>query len=182
MKVVSCSYFLYLLSYPLFWCSVTQACLTLCNPMDCSPPGSSVHGISRGRIMEWVAIAFSRGSNLLCTQQPGILLLKYTNQILLFLVHKPLAISPTHLGEKDYLFILSNSQGPAWPGLWVPLWFHLPSPLHPYSAQAWCLSTSSTSNHKLTPGPLHLLLQLLECSSLDFYSLFLHSIQISADI
>ena len=55
--------------------------------------------------MEWVAIAFSRGSNLLCTQQPGILLLKYTNQILLFLVHKPPVISPTHLGEKDYLFI-----------------------------------------------------------------------------
>ena len=85
--------------------SVTQSCLTLCDPMDCSPPGSSVHGISRGRIMEWVAIALSRGSNLLCTQQPGILLLKYTNQILLFLVHKPPLISPTHLGEKDYLFI-----------------------------------------------------------------------------
>ena len=40
-------------------CSVTQSCLTLCNPMDCSPPGSSVHGISQVGILEWVAIPFS---------------------------------------------------------------------------------------------------------------------------
>ena len=42
---------------------VTQSCLTLCNPMDCSPPGSSVHGILQERILEWVAIPFSRGSS-----------------------------------------------------------------------------------------------------------------------
>ena len=39
---------------------VTQLCLTLCNPTDCSLPDSSVHGILQIRIMEWVAIAFSR--------------------------------------------------------------------------------------------------------------------------
>ena len=38
-----------------------QSCLTLCNPMDCSPPGSSVHGIFQARILEWVAVSFSRG-------------------------------------------------------------------------------------------------------------------------
>ena len=38
----------------------TQSCLTLCNLMDCSLPGSSVHGISQARILEWVAISFSR--------------------------------------------------------------------------------------------------------------------------
>ena len=44
-----------------YWvCSVTQSCLTLCNPMDCSLPGSSVHGIFQARILEWVAISFSR--------------------------------------------------------------------------------------------------------------------------
>ena len=58
---------------------VTQLCLTLCdpwivarvlscvqlfaNPMDCSPPDSSVHGILQARILEWVAISFSRGSS-----------------------------------------------------------------------------------------------------------------------
>ena len=40
---------------------VTQLCLILCNAMDCSLPGSSVHGISQARILEWVAISFSRG-------------------------------------------------------------------------------------------------------------------------
>ena len=38
-------------------------CLTLCNPMDCSPPGFSLHGILQARILEWVAIPFSRGSS-----------------------------------------------------------------------------------------------------------------------
>ena len=40
---------------------VTQLCLTLCDPVDCSPPGSSVHGILQARILEWVAISLSRG-------------------------------------------------------------------------------------------------------------------------
>ena len=39
---------------------VTQSCLTFCNLLGCSPPGSSVHGISQARILEWVAISFSR--------------------------------------------------------------------------------------------------------------------------
>ena len=41
---------------------VAQSCPTLCNPMDCSLPGSSLHGILQARVMEWVAISFSRGS------------------------------------------------------------------------------------------------------------------------
>ena len=36
---------------------------TLCDPMDCSPPGSSVHGIFQARMLEWVAISYSRGSS-----------------------------------------------------------------------------------------------------------------------
>ena len=39
---------------------VTQSCPTLCDPMDCSLPGSSVHGIFQARVLEWVAISFSR--------------------------------------------------------------------------------------------------------------------------
>ena len=38
---------------------VAQSCLTLSDPMDCSPPGSSVHGIFPARVLEWAAIAFS---------------------------------------------------------------------------------------------------------------------------
>ena len=40
-----------------------QLCLTLCDPMDCSPPGSSVHGVLQARILEWVAKPSSRGSS-----------------------------------------------------------------------------------------------------------------------
>ena len=39
---------------------VTRSCVTLCNPMDCSLPGSSVHGILQARILEWVAMRYSR--------------------------------------------------------------------------------------------------------------------------
>ena len=42
---------------------VTQSCLTLCDPVDCSPPGSSVHEILQVRILEWVAMPSSRGSS-----------------------------------------------------------------------------------------------------------------------
>ena len=44
-------------------CSVAQLCPTLCNLMDCSPPGSSVHGISQVRTLEWVAVSFSGASS-----------------------------------------------------------------------------------------------------------------------
>ena len=40
-----------------------QSCPTLCNPMDCSPPGSSIHGILQARILEWVSMPSSRGSS-----------------------------------------------------------------------------------------------------------------------
>ena len=40
-----------------------QLCLALCNPIEYNPQGSSVHEISRARILEWVAISFSRGSS-----------------------------------------------------------------------------------------------------------------------
>ena len=42
---------------------VAQSCPTLCDPVDCSLPGSSVHGILQARVLEWVTISFSRGSS-----------------------------------------------------------------------------------------------------------------------
>ena len=44
-------------------CVCAQSCLTLCSPINCSPPGSSVHGTFQARILQWVAISFSRGSS-----------------------------------------------------------------------------------------------------------------------
>ena len=48
-------------------CSVPQSCLTLCNPVDCSPPDSSVPGIPQARILDLVAISYCSGSS-----RPGI--------------------------------------------------------------------------------------------------------------
>ena len=42
---------------------VTQSCPTLCDPLDCSPPGPSVHGIFQASILEWLAMPSSRGSS-----------------------------------------------------------------------------------------------------------------------
>ena len=48
---------------PSITCSVAQSCPTLCDPVDCSPPGSSVHGILQARVLGWVVISSSRGSS-----------------------------------------------------------------------------------------------------------------------
>ena len=60
----------FLIAFPFKWSMeveeevlVAQSCPTLCNPMDCSPPASSVHGILQAKILQWVAILFSRGSS-----------------------------------------------------------------------------------------------------------------------
>ena len=42
---------------------VAQSCLTLCDPMDCSLPGSSIHEIFLARVLEWIGISFSKGSS-----------------------------------------------------------------------------------------------------------------------
>ena len=48
---------------PFKWSEVAQSCPTLCDPMGCSLPGSSIHGIFQAIVLEWIAISFSRGSS-----------------------------------------------------------------------------------------------------------------------
>ena len=65
-QVIRNQYTLILVSY-IFYAALSldlKSCPTLCNPMDCRPPGSSDHGISQARILEWTDISFSRGSSL----------------------------------------------------------------------------------------------------------------------
>ena len=68
---------------PTQWCEVSgwdtlekrefaQSCPTLCHPVDCSPPGSSVHGTLQARILEWVASSFSRGPSRHQGSNPGL--------------------------------------------------------------------------------------------------------------
>ena len=68
---------------------ITQLCLTLCDPLDCCPPGSFVHGILQARILEWVAILFSMGCSRprsgILVWNPGLL---HCRQILYHLSHQ----------------------------------------------------------------------------------------------
>ena len=58
------SYWMLILNFPIkVKMLVTQSYPTLCDPMDCRPPGPSVHEILQARILEWIAISFSRGSS-----------------------------------------------------------------------------------------------------------------------
>ena len=74
----------------LFCCLVPELCLTLRDPMDCSPPGSSVHVISQARRLDWVAISFSKGSswprNQICVSWIGkwIIYCWATREVFLF--------------------------------------------------------------------------------------------------
>ena len=61
--IIQSPQFIYLVLYSLCFCLVAKLCPTLCNPVDCNPPDSSVHGISQARTLEWVAMPFSRASS-----------------------------------------------------------------------------------------------------------------------
>ena len=60
---------------------VTQSCPTLSDPVDCSPPGYSVYGISQARVLEWVAIAFSRNNQYIPITLHSSKALKYHSHL-----------------------------------------------------------------------------------------------------
>ena len=62
LKVKSSKTSKYIKLFQQSWCLVIPSCPALSNPVDCSPPGTSVHGILQARTLEWVAVPFSRGS------------------------------------------------------------------------------------------------------------------------
>ena len=74
-KLHICMTYSYIYIYMYVVVLVTQLCPTLWDPMDCSPPGSSLQGFLQERILEWVAIPFPGGGGLLPTQEskPGLL-------------------------------------------------------------------------------------------------------------
>ena len=74
-----------------------QSCPTLCNPMDCSPPGSSVLGISQARILEWVAISSLKGSSL------------PRDQTYVSCIDRQILLPLSHLGSPQSLFNGFNS-------------------------------------------------------------------------
>ena len=114
-------------------CMCAQSCLTLCDPMDCSPPGSSVHGILQARILEWVAISFLQGSFPTQGSNPGLLHWQvdslplshlgspylYHNFLKKTLNHQSCSILMKLLGRYIYIYILK-----------IDAWF--------FSQRSWC--------------------------------------------
>ena len=68
---------------------VAQSCLTLSDPMDCSPPGSSIHGIFQARVLEWGAIAFSAIPPLVSHKETVLCMIWYVRLIYLYNGHPP---------------------------------------------------------------------------------------------
>ena len=94
-------------------CSVAQSCLTLFDPMDCSPPGSSVHGILQARILEWVAMPPHPPGDL---PNLGIEPRSPTLQVVLYcLSHQG---SPRILEWVAYPFSRGSSQPRNWTGMY----------------------------------------------------------------
>ena len=92
-----------------------QSCLTFCDPMDSSPPGSSVHEILQARLLEWVAMPFSRGSS-----RPRDRTHVSCGSCLAggFFTAEP-------LGKAENKRVLSKLSGNRWVVLCIfPLWFH----------------------------------------------------------
>ena len=87
---------------------VTQSCLTLCDPMDCSLLGSSVHGDSPGKVLEWVTMPSSRGS---FPPRDGTQVSRNCRQILYWLSHQG---SPRILEWVAYPFSRGSSQWRNW--------------------------------------------------------------------
>ena len=77
---------------------VFQLCQTLCDPVDCRLPGSSVHGIFHARIPEWIVILFSRGPSQIQGSNVGLL---HFRQIPYFL---------SHLGRTQWTWVWANSR------------------------------------------------------------------------
>ena len=115
-------------------CSIFQSCPTLCNPADCSPPGSSVHGILQVRMLEWLAISFSRGASqprdgncvscnsfiaggFFTAEPPGKPIISYSHQVIQ-------QIFRTYSSYTENVYtVISLSLCIPLPNLWQPL-FH----------------------------------------------------------
>ena len=90
---------------------IAQSCLTLCNPIDCILLGSSVRGIFQARILEWVAILFSRGSSWPRDWIPGLL---HCSQILFFF-NLSFSVWPISLSISSVQFSHSVVSDSLWP-------------------------------------------------------------------
>ena len=153
------------------WVSeVTQLCPTLCDPMDCSLPGSSIHGIFQARVLEWLAISFSRGSSQLrdrtwvsCiagrlpSQSPGkpIGQGKHKLNLEYWLVSESRAVLRK---TKGWRHLKGTQEGTSLMAQWLRLWASnargvdlLPGQATKSPHATWCSQKSIKNTEKQTP-------------------------------
>ena len=128
---------------PRYMCvrSVAQSCLTLCDLMDYSPPGSPVHGILQAKILQWVAMPFLRGSSL--TRGSNLHLLLSPALARRFFTPKHFLGSPQSLltaGASRTLSLVLNSSLDDSPCPWAPV-YH---PTHLHSSMSTLLTHISS--------------------------------------
>ena len=110
--------------------SVTQSCPVVCDPIDYNLPGSSVHGISQARILEWVAISFSRLLLLSCFS------------------HVRLCLTP-QMAAHQAIPSLGSSRQEHWSGL------PFPSPMHESEVTQSCLTLRNSMDCSLPGSSIH---------------------------
>ena len=133
---------------------VAQLCLTLCDPVDCSPQRSSVHGIFQARVLEWVAISFSRGSSqprdrTQVSHTVSKTLYHLSHQLLSHFSRVRLCVTPETAAHQAPPS-LGFSRQEHWSGL------PFPSPMHESEKWKWSRSVVSDSErpHGLQPTRL----------------------------
>ena len=109
-----------ILGLPFDWfsyaCTLSRfSCVGLCNPMDCSPPCSSVHGILQVRILEWLAIPFSSGSSLLSIKPVSLMSPAWTGGF--FTISATWETVRCKKGQLDLEFVAPSGGGTGTPGL-----------------------------------------------------------------
>jgi len=140
-------------SVRVFVCACSQLCLTLHNSMDCSPPGSPVHGIFQAKLLEWVAISSSRGSSLLrdrtrascvswiaggffinCTTDTCCMYMLYIQHggVLVSIGHLPIRELSQWLWNSPVLHTLLWGLRINWESRWFSTWSMPPLPLLPF--------------------------------------------------
>ena len=115
--LIAVEHYINLLPHSLYICCcclVAKSCLTLCKPMDSSPPGSSAHWISQAKILEWVAISFSRGIFPTHGSNPHLL---HCRQILYQLSHQgsPICLP---LSKLVFSFLIPSSLSISYIGIY----------------------------------------------------------------
>ena len=138
-------------------CAHAQLCPTLCDPMDCSPPGSSVHGIFQVIIPEWVAISFSRGSSRSRDQPSSPVSPGLGRQIL------------CHCATWEAHFLHGVAKNKKNPGSLILVTTTLPS-----SRLTFAPPSSDTQTHRTFHHPSVRTAEICIHSSRVFWSAFLH--------